>query len=160
LCLPEKVHSIREENHVALTTTPECTVKTQTLLVSVFALVLLEACGSSTDPIASNCDLPTIFPASILVSVVDSVSNTPIGNGVTATAVDGRYFDASTNPDLPNYAQSSIALGDGRTGKYDVYVSKVGYRPWASYGVVVKAGACGTERTKITAKLQLRLGVA
>jgi hypothetical protein len=135
-------------------------VRTQTLLVSVFALVLLEACGSSTEPITTSCALPTIFPASIVVSVVDSASNAPIGNGVTATAIDGQYFDAVTMPDLPTYAPSVLALGDGRAGKYDVYVSKAGYRPWATYGVVVKANACGTERTKITAKLQLRLGVA
>jgi hypothetical protein len=127
-------------------------VKTQTLFVSVFAFVLLQACSSSTEPVGINC--PDALLPSVLVSVLDSASNVSIANAVTATAIDGQYFDAVTTPDLPAFAEWPIGLVSKRAGKYDVYVSKAGYRPWATHNVVVKAAACGTEQVKVTAKLQ------
>ncbi|MGH9421497.1 MAG: hypothetical protein ACRD3J_16080, partial [Thermoanaerobaculia bacterium] len=129
------------------------TVKTQTLFVSVFAVVVLQACSSSTEPVATCADLG-LQRGSILVSVLDSASGSSIGNAVTATAIDGQYFDAVTTPDLPVYAGSAIALVSRRTGTYDVYVSKSGYHPWVAYNVVVRGNACGTEQTKVTARLQ------
>jgi hypothetical protein len=127
-------------------------VKTQTLFVSVFAFVLLQACSSSTEPVGVNC--PDALLHSVLVSVIDSASGASIANAVTATAIDGQYFDALTTPDLPVFADRAIGLVNSRAGKYDVYVSKTGYRPWATYNVGVKAVACGTEQAKVTAKLQ------
>jgi hypothetical protein len=131
-------------------------VKTQTLFVSVFALVLLQACTSSTEPVAGCVLDPGLQRGSILVSVVDSASGSSIGNAVTATAIDGQYFDAVTTPDSPAYAPSPIALVSRRPGTYDVYVSRADYNPWVAYNVVVKGGVCGTEQTKVTAKLQFR----
>ena len=129
-------------------------MKTQTLLVSAFSLVLLQACTSSTEPVANCVTDPGLQRGSILVSVLDSGSGTSIANAVTATAIDGQYFDAVTTPDLPAYAPSAIALVSRRAGTYDVYVSKAGYQPWVAYNVVVHGGVCGTEQTKVTAKLQ------
>ena len=134
-------------------------MKTQTLLVSVFALVLLQACNETTGPAANCVTHPGLQRGSILVSVLDSASGKSIGNAVTATAIDGQYFDAVTTPDLPGYAPSPIALVSRRAGTYDVYVSKSGYQPWVAYNVVVKGSACGTEQTKVTANLQVRFGI-
>lgn len=128
-------------------------MKVQTLFVSVFAVALLDGCGSSTEPIAVNC--PDVLRGSVLVSVRDSASGALMGNAVTATAIDGSYFDAVTTPDLPAYASRPIPLVETtRAGKYDVYVSKAGFEPWVTRGVVVKQGACGTEQVNVTAKLQ------
>ena len=127
-------------------------MKVQTLFVSAFAFWLLQGCGSSTAPIEVKC--PDILRGSILVSVHDSASGALMGNAVTATAIDGSYFDAVTTPDLPTYASRPIPLvKTSRAGKYDVYVSKAGFVPWVTRGVVVKQVACGTEQVNLTASL-------
>lgn len=130
-------------------------MKTQTLFVSVFALVMLQACSSSTEPIAIDCALADFAAGGVFLTVVDSASGAPIGNAVTAIAIDGQYFNAVTTPGLTAYDPNPIYVVSNRAGKYDVYVSKVGYVPWVAYNVVVKPGACrSVQRTEITAKLQ------
>ena len=130
-------------------------MKTQTLFVSVFALVLLQACSSSTTaPFPAECAASIREEGGVFVSVLDSASGAPIGNAVSATAIDGRYFDAVTTPDSLTYTSSPIGLGIERVGKYDVYISKAGYRPWVAYNVVVKAFTCGPDHATVTAKLQ------
>jgi hypothetical protein len=132
-------------------------VKTQTLFVSVFALLLLQACSSSTtEPFFDNCAGTDFVQGGAVVSVVDSASGVPLGNAVTAIAIDGQYFAAVTTPDLPTYGPNPIYLVSDRAGNYDVYVSKAGYKPWVAYNVVVKSGPCrSVQPTEITAKLQL-----
>lgn len=127
-------------------------MKVQTLFVCAFTIVILESCSSSTEPSGINC--PDSLIKSILVTVVDSESGAMIGNAVTATAVDGLYFDAVTTPDLPVDALRSIGLVEMRAGKYDVYASKAGYEPWVKRSVVVKQGVCGTVQVKVTANLK------
>ena len=127
-------------------------MKGQTLFVCAFAIVVTETCSSSTEPSGINC--PDSLIKSILVTVVDSASGAMIGNAVTATAIDGQYFDAVTTPDVPVNALRSIGLVEQRAGKYDVYASKAGYEPWVRRAVVVKQGACGTVQVKVTANLK------
>lgn len=129
-------------------------MKAQTLFASVFALAFLEGCDSPTMPIAPDYCAGILAVSGILVSVVDSASGVPIGNAVTATAIDGRYFEALTTPDLPAYVSRPLSLLVGKGGRYDVYVSKAGYVPWAGRGVVVKQGVCVPEQVRVTAKLQ------
>jgi hypothetical protein len=131
-------------------------VKTQTLFVSVFALVLLQACNETTGPIA-NCNVPGLQRGVMFVTVLDSVSGKPVGNAVTATAIHGTYFDSETSVDLPASASNPIILSSRYAGKYDVYVSKADYQPWVAYNVVVKEDACGPLMTMVTAKLQSRI---
>lgn len=131
-------------------------MKVQTLFVSAFALALLEGCDSPTNPIQPDYCAFTLFEAGgIRLSVVDSASGALMGNAVTATVIDGKFFDAISTPDLPAYASRPIVLVQEKAGKYDLYVSKVGYLPWATRGLLVKQAACGsTERVNVTAMLQ------
>jgi hypothetical protein len=131
-------------------------VKTQSLFVSVFGLVLVQACSSSTTaPVPDNCAGTDFIRGGVVVTVVDSASGALIGNGASVTAIDGPYFDAITTPDLPTYAPGPIYVASERAGQYDVYVSRAGYRPWVAYNVLVTLGGCrNVEATNITAKLQ------
>jgi hypothetical protein len=130
-------------------------VKVQTLFVSVFALALLEGCDSATEPGSVGCPPVVADAGGIHVSVLDSASGAAVGNAVTATAIDGKFFDAISTPDLPSFVARPIVLVQQTAGKYDLYVSKAGYRPWVTRGLVVSEAACGLTKTvNVTAKLQ------
>ena len=128
-------------------------MKTQTLFVSVFALVILQACNETTGP-KVNCNLPTVERGFMLVSVVDSLSGSTIANGVTVTAIHGKAFDSEIWPDLPSYASRPVPVAAREAGKYDLYVTKTFYKPLVIRNVLVKEDACGTLPTNVTARLQ------
>jgi hypothetical protein len=127
-------------------------MRIQASFASALLIVLLQACSSPTEPLNVNC--PDIGRSALLVYVRESVSDALIGNAVTATAVDGRFFDAVTTPDLPAFAGRPLTLVDNRAGTYDVYVSRAGYKAWVTYDVQVKNGVCGIEPVNVAAKLQ------
>jgi hypothetical protein len=113
------------------------------------ALPLLSACTSPNDVVCTLIAVPGIN-----VFVRDSVSGSFVGNGATASAVDGSYTDTSALPEAASQPEVAISLAHEREGTYTVSVTKSGYKAWTASGVRVTRDRCHVRTVTLNARLQ------
>ena len=82
----------------------------------------------------------------IRVNVLDSLTNTPITEGVRVIARSGTFADTSD----PGFH----AVAFEQAGMFDVTVEKDGYRLWSRDDVRVQRDECHVRTVDLTARLQ------
>jgi hypothetical protein len=100
------------------------------------------------------CDL--VARPAVRVTVIDSVTGSPVMHGTRVRIRDGAFADSITTP-----ADTTIAYWHGilfgtateRPGRYSVTVSHQGYADWSVSGVRVTKNACGVIPVLVVARL-------
>jgi len=98
-------------------------------------------------PPAQSFDCTAVSVAGIVLTTVDSVSDTPVLTTATVTVQDG----AHTEPGLA--APPSYYAAYERPGTYLVTATVTGYRQWQAANVVVRSDQCHVQTVRLTARL-------
>jgi hypothetical protein len=124
------------------------------LVACIAVAVLLPALAACNRDITA---CPSIEHYAITVVILDSVTQAPTAEGAIGYVQDGDYLDSMvvTGTGGPPDGRTPVAMSAafGRPGVYDVHVSKVGYRDWATHGVVVERARCHVGYRELTALL-------
>ena len=122
--------------------------------VLALMLVLVSGCDVL---MPKDCTL-MVHPG-IVVTVRDSVAQTPVRGPVTVIARDGAFADTavlvnqnSQDPATVDFGPFSLALE--RPGTYEVTVEAQGYRRWQRAGVRVRRDDCHVRTVSLLALLQ------
>ena len=116
-------------------------------LLAVSTLLALAACD---DPFIGGVDCPAIVPASVRVTVQDSVTGANVTPGATVVLRDGAFVESVVGPP----GAGEVAVGGNRTGTFTVTVDQTGYQTWTKTGVKVEKGPCGAQTVLLTARLK------
>ena len=103
------------------------------------------------DILSPDNDCPRRRP-SIVLDVVDSVSNAPAAAGADAEVRFNGGYTGVLIAVSPSVMQLSPELGEA--GVHEVTVSKDGYKTWRKSDVRVESGKCGLVTTRLTVRLQ------
>ena len=105
------------------------------------------------------CDSPTVCDTSVLpsivVAVVDSLTDVPLADSTQGLVQDGPFTDT-----LVPYGYNSsrvlrsLAMRGERPGTYAVDLQRSGYRAWHVGSVQVAEAGCHTVQVTLTALLQ------
>jgi hypothetical protein len=115
-------------------------------LLIVAGTALLASCDVLTGPTCTS-----EARAAIIVDVLDSITNAPVGEGATITATNGlSVYSAITYEDFPGPYQ----LAHEKDGDFRVTVEKSGYARWSRDGVRVTRGECHVHTVQLNALLQ------
>ena len=91
----------------------------------------------------------------LIVSVRDSVTLIPAGNGATVLVQDGNHLETLRYNGFLNPLDSlSFQGATERPGTYEVRITKPGYRLWTRTGVRVNRGDCHVIPVRLEALLQ------
>jgi hypothetical protein len=95
----------------------------------------------------------------IWLRVLDSETGLDAACGATIRIKDGAYIDTlrAEDCDLPDSLRTAyLVAAEERSGTYEIFVEKAGYRPWHMTNVVVekKRCDCHVRTKKIEARLQ------
>lgn len=88
--------------------------------------------------------------AGITVLVLDSATNTPVGEGASIIATDGAFADTVIT--VADY-EGPYGFVHERAGSYTVVVEKDGFQHWSTSDVRVTRDDCHVHTTSITARL-------
>ena len=113
-----------------------------------FLLIVAGSVAGCSSPTSAVCT--SELRTTVYVSVVDSVSNTPIASGVTGTITDGAF-----TAQLQGGGGSLVYQQEERPGTYTVQVRATGYKDWTQTGVKVPVDASGCH--VVTAQLQAKM---
>ena len=115
-------------------------------MLAAASLLVLAACG---DPFIGGVDCPAIVPASVRVTVQDSVTGANVTPGATVVLHNGAVVESVVGPP----GAGEVAVGGNRTGTFTVTVGQTGYQTWTK-GVKVEEGSCGAQTVLLTARLK------
>lgn len=115
------------------------------ILMGSLALMTL-GCKEPTGPV---CTEEAVF--GLTVTVRDSVSGLPAGQGSVVVARDGTYEET-----LQEILVDELTFVGAveRAGTYRVTVTRSGYQAWVREGVVVGAGFCHVTPALVEVRLQ------
>jgi hypothetical protein len=113
--------------------------------------VILPLCLAASACGQQLCTLIAL-PA-VSVTIVDSMTGSPVSATVTVIATHGPYADTAIvpPPSLPGPATASLA--EERAGFYRVEARAPGYALWTSPLLHVRQGDCHVETVAVTARL-------
>ncbi len=117
--------------------------------------VILGLASCTNDPISFACTDEA--RASIMVTVLDSVTGTGLARGATVVLQDGAYSDSSVfgpGDPIPGDSVFYATQTYERAGTYSVRVRRPGYALWAREGVQVTADQCHVVTVRVRARLQ------
>jgi hypothetical protein len=117
---------------------------------SLFILPL-SLCAAGACEFGQLCDLRAL--PGVVVTIVDSVTASPVPAEVTVIATHGPYADTAIV--APSGVPPAEAwLAEERPGFYRVEVRAPGYRTWTSPLLHVMQDDCHVRTVKVTARLQ------
>ena len=121
--------------------------------LSIVLPLLLVGCDLLTDPksAAQACSASANF--GITVTVVDSSSGAPLGDGTTVRVQDGTYVDSIVRPSDTGPLSNVFGLAEERAGLYDVMVIRPSYRVWAASEIRVTRDACHVHTVELHARM-------
>lgn len=109
----------------------------------VTGIVVLGACNASESLTVCTREARP----GIVLEVRDSLTGAPAASGALAIAQAAAFADTLRGTDL--FLSGALE----RPGRYDVTVTKSGYRPWAAANVQVTQGLCHVETVTVQARL-------
>lgn len=132
-----------------------------TLHLGSVALLLLSACGGSSDaPEQGQGGAGGTFActaearAGIAIQVIDAVSGKPIACGAHAVVTAGTYSESVDKPAIAGCSDGDpLGAAYERPGTYAITVSKSGYRDFTIKDVVVAADVCHVTTVTVEARL-------
>ena len=123
---------------------------------ATFMCAVLWLVGCVNDPVAIACTEEA--RASVMVTVLDSLSGTGLAPGTTVVLQDGEYRDSSVSGSgypLPGDSIVYSTTTFERAGTYTVRVRRPGYALWERQGVQVTMGECHVVTALVRARLKL-----
>ena len=113
--------------------------------------------------LAAGCDSPSgvacpgVVNRAVDVDVVDARTGAWAAAGATGEVQDGAFVEAlqpvGWRGTPPDDTTTTLGAALGRAGTYTVRVTKPGYAPFERAGVRARAGRCGVETARLTARL-------
>ncbi len=88
------------------------------------------------------------------VTVLDSATGLPRADSAVAVIRDGGYVDTLHLVGFVGSEPASLAGSNGRSGVYELTITRPGYATWTATQLVATDGACGLEGVRVTAHLQ------
>lgn len=117
--------------------------------------LILGLAGCANDPIGIVCTDEA--RASVMVTVLDSVSGAGLARGATLVLQDGAYRDSSVfalDDPLPGDSVFYATNTYERAGTYTVRVRRPGYALWERQNVLVTRDECHVVAARVRARLQ------
>ena len=120
-------------------------------VVLLSALVLLSwGCDEgSLDPVACT----TEYVSGLVLEVRLRGGGAPAAQGAVATVTDGDYVEVAAGPVSGHPDAVFIGAAGERPGTYDILVTREGFVPWDTTGVVVEADICHVIPTQVRVEL-------
>ena len=116
-------------------------------MLAAASLLALAACGD--DPFNGGVDCAVVVPASVRVTVQDSVTGANVTPGATVVLHNGAVVESVVGPP----GAGEVAVGGNRTGTFIVTVGQTGYQTWMK-AVKVEQSSCGAHTVALTARLK------
>jgi hypothetical protein len=116
------------------------------------ALMLSAGCQSPSEVMC-----PGVVSRAVEVDVVDARTGAWAAAGASGEVQDGAFVEAlqpvGWRGTPPNDTATTLGAALGRAGTYTVRLTKPGYAPYERADVRARAGRCGVETARLTARL-------
>jgi hypothetical protein len=107
---------------------------------------------AACNPFGTDCD--TGIVAAVEVEIRDAASLRPIADSARGIVRDGEYVDSLRPSRSTVDGLLSLAGADERPGVYEVLLTRPGYEPWDTAGIVVWDSDCHVRQAVLEAYMR------
>lgn len=118
-------------------------------LIAALALLSWGCDEGSLGPVACTAE----YVSGLVLEVRERGGGGPAAQGAVATVTDGEYVEVAAGPVSGHPDAVFIGAAGERPGTYAIQVTREGFVPWDTTGVVVEADICHVIPTHVRVEL-------